>query len=302
MKWVKAANHKSRTFPEAEDARHIYAASTQINDADAHSQPHEATAVKIDAQISTTGAATSDEAAQVQPAAIEEDGAAAAQTTGDAADGADASAAIGQESGDETQGGHLFDETMRPDVEADGDGAEVDAADNAPTTDVEMKEDGPSGAAAPAPEPQTAAGEEPNDDDAEDDDDAGQGEEEAKRSKNATIRIGGPAPESDPLAATDSLAEPALAPTAQVSSELHPPPDGADASADPLQVQSAGSTMEQDPAAAVGEGSTADAALQTITTTTRDDPEVSSLGKDVEAIVHEQPDGVHQVKVVVDDQ
>lgn len=130
-------------------------------------------------------------------------------------------------------------------------------------------------------------------------------------------------------------------PVPQVESELHPPPDGLPvvtaasptlapsgsgqgllptgsapeaASSDLSSIPSASqpvpqpdplapvdSQIERNPSIAVDVDQDADALGGSVTVVGRDDPEVQGLGEDVAAVVHDQPDGVEQIKVVVDD-
>ncbi|CAO1634228.1 unnamed protein product [Sympodiomycopsis kandeliae] len=308
LKWVKASNGKSRTFPETEDARYIYASSSNVAQGESSRDvnQNEAGVVSVeqqqqqqgqdktgqDAEIHTVGAATSTEAAQVQPAVVDEDAMEQQQR-------ADATGGNANEA-DETQGSHLFDETMKPadtddnDVEMnEGDKILEDGEQSKPVTEPPTAAETPVAQESSPPQPsmptQQSAQEEEGDEEEEEE------EEVQEQDKHSTIRIGGP------LADTSSTAVEDAAPQPQVSSELHPQPEGT------VLEQPAGGNSdelvpEQEPSAplaAPDQDTIAGGAI--VETTTRDDPDVKGLGHDIEAVVHEQPDSVEQVKVVVDE-
>lgn len=227
-----------------------------------------------------------------------------------------------------TQGQHLFDETqVEPLVPAaatadDADATPAGAADISMTPAMAVKI-GEAAAEADQAEDEEAA-------EAEDVQEEDEDEEEVADipQKHQTIRIGGPLPEDKklpPSGAVTAVAEPEgaaadaqeeaapVVPTPQVDSELHPPLDGVPPS-DPLAEEQArqetsapiaeptADAIEADPASGVNTGDPAGEAdnIGGVEVVSRDDPEVKGLGEDVAAIVHAQPDGVEQVKVVED--
>lgn len=318
LKWVKATNRPPRSFPEEEDARYVYASSSSQQQATSSSSTGQ-TDVKIPA---TAAASTSEPTLLV--AAGEDVVMDDASLKAEGAAGSVLNAAEG------TQGQHLFDETqVEPLVPAaatadDADAAPAGAGDISMTPAMAVKI-GEAAAEADQAEDEEAG-------EAEDVQEEDEDEEEVADipQKHQTIRIGGPLPEDKKLppssavtaavaapeeAAADAQEEAAapVVPTPQVDSELHPPLDGVPPS-DPLAEEQArqetsaptaeptADAIEADPASGVNTGDPAGEAdnIGGVEVVSRDDPEVKGLGEDVAAIVHAQPDGVEQVKVVED--
>jgi hypothetical protein len=314
LKWVKAANRQPRSFPEEEDARYVYASSSSQQQATSSSSTGQA-----DVKVPAPAAASTSEPTLLGAAGedvVMDD----ASLKAEGATGSVLNAAEG------TQGQHLFDETqVEPLVPAaatadDPDATEAGAGDISMTPAMAVKI-GEAAAEADQAEDEEAA-------EAEDVQEEDEDEEVADiPQKHQTIRIGGPLPEDKklPPSSADTAAAAALpevaadaqeeaapvVPTPQVDSELHPPLDGVPPS-DPLAEEQArqetsaptaeptADAIEADPASGVNTGDPAGEAdnIGGVEVVSRDDPEVKGLGEDVAAIVHAQPDGVEQVKVV----
>lgn len=314
LKWVKATNRQPRSFPEEEDARYIYASSSSQQQATSSSSTGQ-----VDLKVPAPAAASTSEPTLL--GATGED-----VVMDDASLKAEGTAESVLNAAEGTQGQHLFDETqVEPLVPAaattDDPDATLPGAEDISMTPAMAVKIGEAAAEADQAEDEEAG-------EAEDVQEEDEDEEEVADipQKHQTIRIGGPLPEDKklppakavtpgaPEAAEDASGEAApVVPTPQVDSELHPPLDGVPPS-DPLAEEQArqetsaptaeptSDAIEADPASGVNTGDPTGEAdnIGGVEVVSRDDPEVKGLGEDVAAIVHAQPDGVEQVKVVED--